>query len=141
MSDAVRIQTEDFSLEEETHELMKSSKTIGGVVSFLGTARDFSEGRDVAAIEFEEYKGMAITALKELRLQSLERFDIIETRIIHRIDRIEPSGQIVLIIVGAEHRGEAFEACRWVIDTLKKTVPIWKKEFTPDGESWVTPHP
>ena len=137
----VRIQIEDFSIDEELASLKAVSKRIGGVVTFLGTARDLSEGKRVEAIEFEEYGGMALKSLEALREHALERFDIIAVRIIHRVTRSTPGENIVLIIVGAEHRSEAFEACRWCIDTLKKTVPLWKKEITPEGESWVTPHP
>jgi molybdopterin synthase catalytic subunit len=139
--DSVRVQEEDFSVEEEVSKLRASSKRAGAVVTFLGTARDFSEGRVIQAIEFEQYAGMAKKALEDLRKAALERFDIIDVRIVHRITRIEPGGQIVLIAISAEHRAAAFDACRWCIDTLKETVPIWKKEFTPSGESWVTPHP
>ncbi len=138
---SVRIQVEDFSVEEELSELRKTSLRIGGIVTFLGTARDFSEGRDVETIEFEQYEGMALGALEKLRETALERFDIIEARIVHRIAKVGPGEQIVLILVGAEHRAEAFEACRFIIDDLKKTVPIWKKERTPDGDEWVTEHP
>ena len=115
--------------------------SIGGIVTFLGTARDFSEGRDVKTIEFEQYASMALGALKDLRDSVLERFDIIELRIVHRVAVVKPGEQIVLIVVGAEHRAEAFDACRFCIDELKKTVPLWKKEITPSGEQWVTEHP
>jgi molybdopterin synthase catalytic subunit len=139
--EAVRVQTEDFSVEEEVAKLRASSLRTGAIVTFLGTARDFSEGKEIQAIEFEQYAGMARKALEELRNDAMKRFDIIDVRIVHRITRIEPGGQIVLIAVASEHRAEAFEACRWCIDTLKETVPIWKKEFTPEGEEWVTLHP
>ncbi len=139
--DSVRLQEEDFSVEAEIEELKKSSLTIGGIVTFLGTARDFSEGRDVKTIEFEQYANMALDALKALRQSVLDRFDIIELRIVHRVAAVEPGGQIVLIVAGAEHRAEAFDACRFCIDELKKTVPLWKKEITPTGEEWVTEHP
>ncbi|MEE9542754.1 MAG: molybdenum cofactor biosynthesis protein MoaE [Thermodesulfobacteriota bacterium] len=139
--DEVRIQEEDFSVEDEIAEIKKVSLKIGGIVTFLGTARDFSEGRDVKSIEFEQYASMALGALKELRVETLKSFDIIELRIVHRVTRVEPGGQIVLIVAAAEHRGEAFDACRFAIDTLKKTVPLWKKEITPSGEEWVTAHP
>jgi molybdopterin synthase catalytic subunit len=139
--DAIRVQAEDFSVEEEVKKIMGSSRRTGAVVTFLGTARDFSEGRTVSAVEFEQYAGMALKALGELREGAIERFDIIDVRIVHRVSTIEPGGQIVLIVVSSEHRAEAFEACRYLIDTLKQTVPIWKKEHTPEGDSWVTPHP
>jgi len=138
---AVRIQEQDFSVEEEVSALRKTSQRMGGIVTFLGCARDFSEGRDVFSINFEQYAGMATTAMQSLRDEALKIFDIIDVRIIHRITTVHAGDQIVLIVVGAEHRKPAFEACEWIIDTLKQRVPIWKKEVTPDGDSWVTQHP
>jgi len=138
---AVRIQVDDFSIEAEVKALRANSKRIGGITTFLGCARDFSEGRDVFSIAFEQYAGMAETAMQVLRTEALERFDIIEARIIHRVTTVHAGDQIVLIVVGAEHRKPAFEACEWLIDELKQRVPIWKKEMTPDGESWVSQHP
>jgi len=138
---AVRIQEEDFSMETEVNVLRQTSQRIGGIATFLGCARDFSEGRDVSAISFEQYADMATTAMQALRDEALSRFDIIEARIIHRVTTVHAGDQIVLIVVGAEHRAPAFDACRWIIDTLKQRVPIWKKEITPDGDSWVTQHP
>jgi len=141
VSNLVRIQEEDFSLEEEVAALRATSQRMGGIVTFLGCARDFSEGRDVFSINFEQYAGMATTAMQSLRDEALKTFDIIDVRIIHRITTVHAGDQIVLIVVGAEHRKPAFEACEWIIDTLKQRVPIWKKEVTPDGDSWVTQHP
>jgi len=138
---AVRIQEADFSIEAEVDALRATSRRIGGIATFLGCARDFSEGRDVFSIAFEQYAGMAEVAMQALRTEALERFDIIEARIIHRVTTVHAGDQIVLIVVGAEHRGPAFDACEWLIDTLKQRVPIWKKEVTPDGDSWVSQHP
>ena len=138
---AVRIQEEDFSVEEEVKALRATSKRMGGIVTFLGCARDFSEGRDVFSIEFEQYAGMAEAAMQTLRDEALKTFDIIDVRIIHRVTTVQAGDQIVLIVVGAEHRKPAFEACEWLIDALKQRVPIWKKEVTPDGDAWVTQHP
>ncbi len=107
----------------------------------MGIARDFSGDAEVKSIEFEEYKGMALKALKALREAALEKFDIIDLTIVHRVTTVGAGDNIVLIIAASEHRKAAFEACEWTIDTLKETVPIWKKEITPDGESWVTEHP
>ncbi|MDQ6992870.1 MAG: molybdenum cofactor biosynthesis protein MoaE [Mariprofundus sp.] len=141
MGSRVRIQEEDFSIQTEVEALRSCSKRIGGIATFLGCARDFSEGRDVSSISFEQYAGMAEAALQALREEALAQFDIIEASIIHRVTRVHAGDQIVLIIVGAEHRGPAFDACRWLIDELKKRVPIWKKEITPEGDTWVTEHP
>ena len=137
---AVRIQEQDFSLEEEVNALRATSQRMGGIVTFLGCARDFSLLCDVFSIEFEQYAGMATTAMQSLRDEALKIFDIIDVRIIHRVTTVHAGEQIVLIVVGAEHRKPAFEACEWIIDTLKQRVPIWKKEVTPDGDSWVTQH-
>jgi len=141
MSNLVRIQEEDFSVEEEISALRETSQRMGGIVTFLGCARDFSEGRDVFSINFEQYAGMAVTAMNSLRDEALKQFDIIGVRIIHRVTTVHAGDQIVLIVVGAEHRKPAFEACEWIIDTLKQRVPIWKKEVTPEGDFWVTQHP
>lgn len=139
--EAVRIQEVVFSIEEEVNALRATSKRIGGITTFLGCARDFSEGRDVFSISFEQYAGMAVKAMQNLRDEALKQFDIIDVRIVHRVTTVFTGDQIVLIVVGAEHRKPAFEACEWMIDTLKQRVPIWKKEITPDGDSWVTDHP
>jgi len=137
----VRIQREDFSVEEEIQKVMKVSRTIGGIVTFLGTARDFSKGRDIEMISFEHYNGMAEKKLKELRDKILRDFDILELSIIHRVGDVRPGGNIVLIVAASKHRAAAFDACEACIDELKRTVPIWKKEITPDGDYWVEEHP
>jgi molybdopterin synthase catalytic subunit len=138
----IKIQRENFSVEDEIKKVKLKSKKIGGIVCFLGTARDFSEETgDVEKLEFERYPGMAEKKLEELRKSALEKFDIIEAGIVHRYGVIPAGENIVLIVVGAMHRVDAFEACRWLIDELKKIVPIWKKEFTKKGEVWVVEHP
>lgn len=137
----VRIQHEDFSVEEEVSAIRQTSRRVGGVVSFLGCARDFSEGRKILSIAFEQYEAMAMEAMRQLRDEAMRVFDVIEVRLIHRVATVRPGDQIVLIVVGAEHRAPAFDACRWIIDELKARVPIWKKEATTDGELWVSPHP
>ncbi len=141
MTEPVRVQEADFSLAEEVAAVRAVSRRIGGIATFLGCAREVSDGREVAAIRFEQYGAMATKAMRALRDEALARFAIIEARIVHRVARVGPGEQIVLIVVGAEHRGPAFDACRWLIDELKRRVPIWKREETPEGEHWVTPHP
>ncbi len=139
--DYIRIQTEDFSVEDETIKLRDTSKRIGGIVTFLGTARDFSKGQEINKMDFEHYPGMAEKRLGEIRDQALKDYDIIEVTIIHRVGEIAVGENIVLIIVGAEHRQDAFRACSWCIDELKRITPIWKKETTPTGIVWVEEHP
>ena len=137
----VRLQREDFSVDAEINRVRGRSKRIGGISIFLGTARDRSKGRDVDSITFEHYEGMAQTKLREIRERALKDFDIIEVAILHRYGEIGIGDNIVLIVVGAEHRAEAFHACQWAIDELKRITPIWKLEHTPEGEVWVEEHP
>lgn len=141
MNDAVRIESGDFSLDEEINALRATSKRIGGIATFLGCARDFSEGREVSQISFDAYGPLALSEMKTLRSEALARFGLIDARIVHRLGVVGAGDAIVLIAAAAEHRAPALEACRWIIDELKERVPIWKKETTPQGESWVTPHP
>ncbi|HEY4698234.1 MAG TPA: molybdenum cofactor biosynthesis protein MoaE [Gallionella sp.] len=141
MNPAVRIQLEDFSMDEEVSAIKTSSMRMGGIATFLGCARDFSEGREVSEISFEAYGSMALSELIRLRSDAIEKFGLLDARIVHRIGTVKGGDNIVLIVAGAEHRAPALEACRWMIDELKQRVPIWKKEITPQGESWVTSHP
>jgi len=137
----VRVQRENFSMDEEIDRVKKRSKRIGGIATFLGTARDRSQGRDVSSITFEHYDGMAQKKLREIRERALQDFDIIEALILHRFGAIDIGENIVLIVIGAEHRADAFKACKWCIDELKQITPIWKLEQTPEGEVWVEQHP
>ena len=140
-NDSVRLQLEDFSLDVEVGAMRARSKRIGGIATFLGCARDFSGEHEVCEIAFDAYHDMALTALSNLRDEAIVRFGLIDARIIHRLGTVRAGENIVLIVVGAEHRTPAFDACRWLIDELKARAPIWKKEITPQGESWVSPHP
>jgi molybdopterin synthase catalytic subunit len=141
MRDWVRVQEGPFSFAEEVERLAQVSRTVGGIATFLGVARDLTAGRPVQALHFEHYGGMAESELAKLRDEAMTRFDLLGLSVVHRVGRIQVGEPIVLIVAAAAHRGPAFDACRWMIDELKKSVPIWKKEISPDGESWVTPHP
>jgi len=140
-NELVRIQRENFSVDEEIARVKKSSTGIGGIVTFLGIGRDNSKGRDIGGLSFEYYEGMAEKRLLEIREKAIKDYDIIEVGIIHRYGDITIGENIVLIVVGAAHRAEAFKACKWVIDELKQITPIWKREETPEGEVWVDYHP
>ncbi|WP_447977199.1 molybdenum cofactor biosynthesis protein [Candidatus Nitrospira bockiana] len=137
----VRVQRENFSVDAEIQRVRARSTRIGGIVTFLGTARDWSKGHAVSGITFEHYEGMAQKKLREIRERALAQFDIIEVLILHRYGPIEIGENIVLIVVGAEHRADAFKACKWCIDELKQITPIWKLEQTPEGQVWVEEHP
>lgn len=137
----VRIQENGFSVDEEIELVKKSSKRIGGVAIFLGTARDFSKGKDISSLSFEHYPGMAEKKLNEIRERAIKDFGAIEVSIVHRVGKITIGENIVLIIAASEHRKEAFKACEFAIDELKRITPIWKKETTTTGEEWVEQHP
>jgi molybdopterin synthase catalytic subunit/molybdopterin converting factor small subunit len=137
----VRIQHESFSIEQEIEKLKKTSTAIGAIVMFLGTTRDISMDKQVAKLEFEHYPGMAERKLCEIRDRAIKEYGVIDVAIIHRVGTIPVGDNIVLILVSSGHRDEAFQACRFCIDELKRITPIWKKETTPDGEVWVEEHP
>jgi molybdopterin synthase catalytic subunit len=133
----VRIQTEDFDLGAEVASLREADAGVGAVVSFVGTVRDRSEGQGVQRMELEHYPGMTEKAIEDMIEASLERFDIRAARVIHRIGTLEPQAQIVLVVVSSAHRGQAFQACEFLMDYLKTQAPFWKKEHTPEGARWV----
>jgi molybdopterin synthase catalytic subunit len=95
----------------------------------------------VAKLEFEHYPGMAEKKLAEIRERAIRDFGVIDATIIHRVGTLPVGADIVLIVVAAAHRDEAFQACRFCIDELKRITPIWKKETTPEGVVWVEEHP
>ncbi len=137
----VRIQKEAFSIEETVAALKGVSRGIGAVVAFLGTARDFSKGVEISALDFEHYPSMAEKSLIDIRKRALENFGIIEMSIIHRIGPIGIGEDIVLVVAASAHRNDAFMAAEWAITELKRTTPIWKRETTSAGEVSVSETP
>jgi molybdopterin synthase catalytic subunit len=110
-------------------------------VIFVGTARDGTDGRKVLRLEFEAYKKMALFELNKIAEQACQKWPIHSVVIQHRVGTVLAGETAVIIVVAAERRDAAFKACRYTIDTLKTTVPIWKKEVFEGGAEWVTPHP
>ena len=110
---------------------------VGAVATFIGTVRDRSEGRAVAAMELEHYPGMTERAIEAMIDEALKRFDIRGARVIHRVGLLQPQDQIMMVAVTSAHRGQAFQACEFLMDYLKTQAPFWKKEQTPDGARWV----
>lgn len=116
------------------------STNAGAVCLFLGTAREFTGERQTVVLEYEAYSPMAERKLAELEATARERWPITALAIIHRTGRIELGEVAVAVAVSTPHRREAFEACQWLMDTLKEVVPIWKKEQWADGRSeWIHP--
>lgn len=139
--DLVRIQTEEFSVEDTIALVKTRSKTIGAVVTFLGAARDLSKGVEITKLDFEHYPGMAEKKLIDIRERALKNFDIIEMAIVHRTGPIDIGEDIVLIVAASAHRNDSFMACEWAITELKRTTPIWKRETTSGGDVWVSETP
>ncbi len=108
----------------------------GAVVIFDGVVRDNTRGRRTLYLDYEAYEAMALAQMEALAAETRARFVVRAVSIIHRLGRLEIGETSVLVVVAAAHRGAAFDACRWVIDMLKKTVPIWKKEYFEDGAVW-----
>ncbi len=133
----VRVQTEDFDLSTEIANLRQQAPKVGAVVTFLGTVRDLNEGEPVAEMELEHYPGMTEKSLEDIVAQAKARWDIFDALVIHRVGPLKPLEQIVLVAVTSAHRGEAFDACEFIIDYLKTLAPFWKKEQTPNGARWV----
>ena len=133
----VRIQTADFDLSTEIAALRSGDLQVGAIVSFVGTMRDMNEGSQVNSMELEHYAGMTEKALADIIVEAKSRWSIHEALVIHRIGKMLPGEQIVLVAVTGQHRGEAFTACEFIIDYLKTAAPFWKKEATPTGEHWV----
>jgi MoaE-MoaD fusion protein len=119
---------------------MKHSED-GACVVFEGIVRNQSRGRRTLFLEYEAYEAMALKELESLVTQALGRFQIRDAAITHRLGRLEIGETSVLIVVTSAHRAAAFDACRWLIDMLKQTVPIWKKEHFEDGAVWADGEP
>jgi molybdopterin synthase catalytic subunit len=133
----VRIQTADFDLSTEIAALRSGDLEVGAIVSFVGTVRDMNDGSQVNSMELEHYAGMTEKALADIIVEAKSRWSIHEALVIHRIGKMLPGEQIVLVAVTGQHRGEAFAACEFIMDYLKTAAPFWKKEATPTGEHWV----
>ncbi len=133
----VTIQTEDFDLSAEVAALRAGDAGVGAVASFLGTVRDRNDGSGVSEMELEHYPGMTERAIEAMVDEAFRRFEIRAARVIHRVGRLKPQDQIVLVAVSSAHRGQAFQACEFLMDYLKTQAPFWKKEQTPEGARWV----
>jgi len=133
----VRITSDDFDAGREIAALRGGDARVGAVASFIGTVRDVNEDAAVSKMTLEHYPGMTEKALEAIVAEARERFDIYDALVIHRIGELHPTDQIVLVVVTSAHRGDAFDACRFLMDYLKTRAPFWKKESTPAGVRWV----
>jgi molybdopterin synthase catalytic subunit len=133
----VTVQAQDFDLGSEVAALRAGDAGVGAVAAFIGTVRDRNDGLGVQSMELEHYPGMTEKAIEAMVDEAFARFDIRAARVIHRVGLLQPQDQIVLVAVSSAHRGQAFQACEFLMDYLKTQAPFWKKEHTPQGARWV----
>ena len=137
MAARVEIREGDFDLAAEVAALRDGDGGVGAVVAFVGTVRDRNDGAAIASLELEHYPGMTEAAIEAMVDEATRRFEIRAARVVHRVGVLAPMAQIVLVAVTAAHRGQAFQACEFLMDYLKTQAPFWKKEAGPEGVRWV----
>ncbi len=118
-----------------------SLNEAGAINTFIGTVRNQTSGKKVIKLDYEAYEPMAVSEIKKIVNQANDKWQILGCAVSHRVGVIFPGDIAVVISVSTAHRKNSFEACQFIIDTLKETVPIWKKEFFEDGDQWVSAHP
>jgi molybdopterin synthase catalytic subunit len=133
----VRVQEADFDSGAELVALRRDKPQIGALASFVGLVRELNDGAGVSELTLEHYPGMTEKALEEIVSEASRRWTLIDVLLIHRVGRLLPTDQIVLVAVASAHRGEAFAACEFILDYLKTRAPFWKREVTAAGARWV----
>ena len=133
----IHIQEADFDIAKEIAVLTKGHTDIGAVVSFSGICRGDEKGEPIAALTLEHYPGMAEAEIARHAETAMSRWPLNALTIIHRVGRIAPGENIVLVLAASQHRQAAFQAAEFLMDYLKTNAPFWKREEKPDGTSWV----
>jgi len=132
-----RLQSEPIRVEELTHETRGDGD--GAVALFLGTVRDHNMGREVLQLEYHAYAEMAGAEMARIEAEARERFPVSRIAVVHRVGRLDVGETAVAVAVSSAHRAAAFDACRWIMDTVKVRLPLWKKEHFRGGETWIEP--
>jgi molybdopterin synthase catalytic subunit len=135
------VQITDLPIDPEAVINLVKTDDSGAINVFIGTVRDRTQNREVVKLEFEAYESMAIKELHKIISQVKARWPVNEMAIHHRVGELDIGDIPVVIAVSTPHRKQGFEACEFAIDSLKQSVPIWKKEIFADGEEWVSAHP
>tara|TARA_B100000902_G_scaffold356466_1_gene370162 strand:- start:99 stop:515 length:417 start_codon:yes stop_codon:yes gene_type:complete len=133
----IKIQKEDFNVEEEIIKIKKLYSNIGAVTSFIGYVRDNNNNTNVQYINLEVYEKMAYKQLENIIKEASLKWNLIDTLIIHRYGKLQVNDKIVLVASFSSHRKESFEACNYIMDYLKKDAPFWKKEFYDKKNEWL----
>ncbi len=134
---SVSVQEADFVFKHEQAQLVSNDKGVGAVVAFIGMVRDLNLADDVVALELEHYPGMTEKSLMRIAEQAAQRWSLQAARIVHRVGKMYPGDQIVMVLTASAHRGDAYEANQFMMDYLKTEAPFWKKEWTPEGPRWI----
>jgi molybdopterin synthase catalytic subunit len=134
---SVSVQEADFDFKHEHAQLVSGDKGVGAVVAFIGLVRDLNLADDVVALELEHYPGMTEKSLLRIAGQAAQRWSLQAARIVHRVGKMYPGNQIVMVLTASAHRGDAYEANQFMMDYLKTEAPFWKKEWTPEGPRWI----
>lgn len=137
----IDIQLKHTALDPKECEQFVTDPGVGGIVTFIGTVRNQTKGKPVIRLEFEAFEPMAISEMRKIAKSIVDKWSATKVSIHHRVGNLDIKEIAVVIAVSTPHRKAAFEACQYAIDTLKETVPIWKKEIFEDGEVWVAAHP
>ena len=133
----IKIQKKDFNIEQEIKLLKDKYSNVGAVISFIGFVRDINNKKDVKYIELEVYEKMAFKELSKIKDNAVKKFDLVDCLIVHRYGRLDVNDRIVLVVCFSEHRNNSFEACKFIMDYLKRDVPFWKKEIYFKGSDWL----
>jgi molybdopterin synthase catalytic subunit len=133
----IRVQPQAFDVGLEYARLKQQRTDVGGYAIFVGTVRDLSGGKSVSEMELEHYPGMTEKALADIESEARKRWPLQDSLIIHRHGKLKPGDDIVLVITAAEHRGDAFAACNFLMDWLKTKAPFWKRESDQSTSRWV----
>jgi molybdopterin synthase catalytic subunit len=133
----VAVRHEDFDTAEEQRRLLGAGGSVGAIATFVGVVRDANELGSLEAMELEHYPGMTERSIQDIVDEAKRRWALAAVRVIHRVGRLSPGEQIVYVGVAGAHRGEAFDACEFIMDYLKTRAPFWKKELADSGSHWV----
>lgn len=133
----VRVQEQDFDVSDLQRELLGDAGRAGAVASFTGLVRVSNEQREVSAMVLEHYPAMTERSIQKIVDEARQRWQVLGVKVVHRVGSLHPGDQIVYVGVSCRHRGDAFQACEFIMDYLKTRAPFWKKEISAGGEHWV----
>lgn len=133
----VSVQEQDFDVADLQRDLLEAAGQVGAVATFTGLVRGNNEQRHIAVMELEHYPAMTERSIQKIVDEARQRWNLLGVRVVHRVGRLRPGDQIVYVGVSGTHRGEAFQACEFIMDYLKTRAPFWKKETHAGGEHWV----